>query len=251
MKINSITTNTGYLKGRAMDAKLGRQRECAKEKCEHKQNNNDKINTTIKSNSDGRVNFKGSPSTLLHKVAHFTSDKPLLAEAIFALSITCAARPLTIMATAKTEEDKEKCHYQVAKSIASGLIGLAATALISTPISKATKTMEKSGAFAKIPEAIKEKYSNASGEAAKKVLGNYPKTAKNVMDKLFQPIFLPLRAKLTIMAVPVILSTLGLKKKSSKQAQAIKNNVNFGKFKTEREKELFQSFSGVNQNENK
>ena len=250
MKINTITTNTGYLKGRSAKSDHGIMRECAREKYAI-QKNNEQINTTIKSNSDGRVNFKGDPSTLLHKVANFTSDKPLLAEALFALSITCLARPLTIMATAKTEEDKEKCQYQVAKSISSGLIGLAATALISTPISKATKSMEKAEFFKKIPEGVKKSAEAAGKEMGKKILDNYPKTAKNVMDKLFQPIFMPLRAKLTIMAVPVILGTLGLSRSSKKGVQKPQNSVNFGMFRTNREKELFQSFSGVNKNENK
>ena len=71
-----------------------------------KQINNDQINTTIKSNSDGRASFKGG-APLLHKAAQFVSYSPLIAEAIFALFITCGARPLTIMATAKNAEDKE------------------------------------------------------------------------------------------------------------------------------------------------
>ena len=90
------------------------------------QNNNDQINTTIKSNSDGRVSFKGA-EPFLHKAANFANNNPLLADATFALLITCLARPLTIMATAKTEKDKEKCSYQAAKSITSGLIGLGMT----------------------------------------------------------------------------------------------------------------------------
>ena len=265
MKINSIITNTGYhLKGRAPESSLGRGRECAKERYDLKQNNNDKINTTIKSNSDGRVSFKGAdPSTWLHHVARFSSDKPLLAEALFALLITCGARPLTIMATAKTDEDKEKCHYQVAKSIASGLLGLAATALISTPISGATKALEKSGALQQIPEAVVKKQNEIINNSkiqehidkAKKVLSNYPRTEKNVMDKTFQPIFMPLRAKLTIMAVPPILGALGLKKGGNKKPstpEKQENNPtsNYKLFQNESEKVLFGSFSGVANHEN-
>ena len=121
MKINSITTNTGYLKGRASERSTGKERECVQNHL--KQMNNDQINTTIKRNSDGRVSFKGkNPAPLLHKVANFTADNPLVAEALFALVVTCAMRPLTIMATAKSDEDKAKCEYQAVKSISSGLI---------------------------------------------------------------------------------------------------------------------------------
>ncbi len=249
MKINSITTNKAYLKGRASEASPERQRECAKERYELQQNNNDQINTTIKRDSDGRVSFKGKdPSTWLHNVAHFAGDKPLLAEALFAILITCGARPITIMATAKTEEDKEKCQYQVAKSISSGILGLAATALINPPISKATKAMEKSGAFNKIPEYAAKLISNFKGEKVAKASGNYAKTSKNVMDKLLQPIFMPLRAKLTIMAVPVILGALGLKKSSKKAIENSKVNTNYNMFQNADEKVLFKAFSTTDKN---
>ncbi|MBQ9246725.1 hypothetical protein IJ182_10715 [bacterium] len=263
MKISSITTNTGYLKDKSHWSASERARECAKKKYDLKQNNNDNIITTIKRNPDGRASFKGaSAAPLLHKIAIFSSEKPLLADALFALSITCCARPLTIMATAKTEEDKEKCHYQVAKSIATGVLGLAMTALISPSISKATKAIDASGTFTKIPEAIKENAqkiidnpeTEKQKETAAKVVKNYATTAKNVMDKVFQPIFMPLRAKLTIMAVPVILGALGLSKGGKKKAQTTdsdKNRIlNYNIFQSDNEKVLFGSFSGVANHEN-
>ena len=252
MKINSITSNTAYLKGRATETSLERRRECARESNDLKLNKNDQINTTIKRNSDGRVSFKGKdPSTWLHSVAHFAGDKPLLAEALFAILITCGARPITIMATAKTEEDKEKCQYQVAKSISSGILGLAATALINPPISKATKAMEKSGIFNKIPENAANIMSKFKGETAAKAVGNYAKTSKNMMDKLLQPIFMPLRAKLTIMAVPVILGALGLKKASKKAEANQKVNTNYNMFQSADEKLLFNVFAINGDNQQK
>ena len=145
-KINSITTTTGYLKGRATERLLSQGKECAKERHNLKQNYNDKINTTIESNSDGRVSFKGG-TPLLHKAANFASDNPLVAEALFAILITCGLRPLTIMATAKTDEDKEKCSYQAAKSVSTGLVGLATSVLVGIPIAAAAKAAQKRGAF--------------------------------------------------------------------------------------------------------
>ena len=118
MKINSIKMNTGYLKGRATESLLSREKKCARHNIV-KQNNNNQINTTIKSNSDGRASFKGGAPILqnaaaiaktkapfLDRQARFALDNWILAEATFAILITCFARPLTIMANARTEEDK-------------------------------------------------------------------------------------------------------------------------------------------------
>ncbi len=254
MKINSITTNTGYLTGSAHGSSLGRDRECAKERINLKQNNYEQINTTIGKNSDGRVSFKGDPSTMLHKIARFSGDNPLLAEALFALLITCGARPITIMATAKTEEDKEKCRYQVAKSISSGLIGLAATALINNPIKNASGALASAEKL-KLPETVKAKAEEIGGKVGEKIIANYSSTAKNIMDKIFQPIFLPLRAKVTIMAVPAILGAFGLRKTAKKKAESAteqQNNASdYVMFKGDNEKEIFKAFSGVIDNENK
>lgn len=321
MKINSITTTTGYLKGRAAERSSSQGRECAKERHNLKQNNNDQINTTIKSNSDGRVSFKGGVP-LLHRAANFTSDNPLVAEALFAILITCGLRPLTIMATAKTEEDKEKCTYQAAKSISSGLVGLGMTALVGTPIAAASKAANKKGAF-DMPQGMKEKsteivkkgvealqelgtklttegkrpelaaqiaslteggkinlgiFQKAEKGAEKafkhtidevapeisdkvkgalkeqQVINNYAKTGKNVIDKLFQPVFMPLRATITIALVPIIIGMLGIKKAGSKPAPKEQNPfdvLNYNVFQTNSERTLFQSFAGVANHENK
>lgn len=318
MKINSITTNTIYMKGKATESLHTRERDCAKERDSLKQqNNNDQINTTIKSNSDGRVSFKGGVP-FIHKAANFAYENPLLAEATFALLITCLARPITIMATAKTEEDKEKCSYQAMKSVASGVVGLAMTSLISTPIKAAVAIAKNKGAFnitpemkAKSQEIVKKgvdtlktaaKTLQESGKEAnlvkqigkltannglslkvfentgkkaektfieeinrsvpeitetvkeaikeQKVLNNYTNTGKNVMEKLFQPIFMPIRAKVTIALVPVFLSLMGQRKPSSKKNPPVQQAI-YNIFQNEKEKVLFGSFSGVTNNENK
>jgi hypothetical protein len=320
MKINSITTNTGYLKGRATESQLTKERECAKERYDLKQNNNDKINTTIKRNSDGRASFKGA-QPFIHRAANFANNNPLLAEATFALLVTCLARPLTIMATAKTEEDKEKCSYQAMKSVASGVVGLAMTALISTPIKAAVAAAKGKGAFNITPK-IKEEaqavvnqgidtlketakrihesgkdeklveqiakltnndtlnlnvFENLGKNAEKvflsqinevapetskviknaiseqKAINNYANAGKNVMERLFQPIFMPLRAKVTIAMVPVLLGLMGQKKPSgkSKDNKTATHQINYNMFQNESEKVLFGSFSGVTSNENK
>ena len=327
MKINSITTTTGYLKGRATEHLLSQGRECAKERHNLKQNNNDQINTTIESNSDGRVSFKGG-TPLLHKAANFASDNPLVAEALFAILITCGLRPLTIMATAKTEEDKEKCSYQAAKSVSTGLVGLATSVLVGIPIAAAAKAAQKRGAF-NMPEEMKkksmdvvkqgaesltklaekftsegkhselveqikgltapmaekgsinlgifkkagkgaekmfkEKIDNIAPEISEsvrnaiseqKTIDNFARTGKNVIDKLFQPIFMPIRATITVALVPTILAALGLKKTSSKKPEEKEkitpyDYLSYHVFKTSDDKKIFQAFSGVANYENK
>ncbi len=321
MRINSITPNTAYLRNNVSNSHSGSAKAREKERELNKQNNSENISTTIKSNPDGRASFKGG-APLLHRAANFASDNPLLAEAIFALAITCGARPITIMATAKNEEDKEKCSYQAMKSIASGLVGLAMTALISTPIKAAVKIAHDKGAFKITPEyrekaktivkkgveALNEFAQNCSEsgsnqtltsqifkltengqinlnifkEAGKKseklfkreiknaapnisktvkeainaqrTLNNFEKTGKNVMDKFFQPIFMPIRADVTIALVPILLGLLGKHKPGAKAPQVAQNpmlNINHNLFFNENEKVLFESFSGVANHENK
>ena len=320
MKINSITPLSIYSKSKGAGSSGHRMKECVYERHNNKQNNNDQINTTIKMNSDGRVYFKGGVP-LLHKAANFASDNPLVAEALFAILITCGLRPITIMATAKNEEDKEKCSYQAAKSVSSGLVGLATTALIGTPIAAATKLANNKGVF-NMPQAMKEKSQgivkqgvdalvefskklisegrdlnlaqqiNALTEGGKlnlsifqkagkhaqntfkeqisekapdisekvlnalkeqQIINNYAKANKNIIDKLFQPVFMPIRAAITIALVPILLGLLGQKKPEKKQSpeQNPQIMLNYNVFQDSNEKALFQSFSGVANHENK
>lgn len=323
MKINSIKTNTGYLNSRGLERSLGREKKCV-HRNDLKQNNNDQINTTIKRDSDGRVSFKGGVP-LLHKAANFASDNPLVAEALFAILITCGLRPLTIMATAKTDEDKEKCAYQAAKSVSTGVVGLAMSVLVGVPIAAAAKAAQKKGAF-NMPEEMKKKSAEVvkqgaenltklaekfasegkhaglvdqikgltapmaekgsinldifkkAGKGAEKLfkekiddvapeisesvknaikeqktIDNFARTGKNVIDKMFQPIFMPLRATITVALVPTILSALGLKKSGKKPEKQVTpyDYLSYNVFKTSDEKELFQAFSGVANYENK
>ena len=321
MKINSITANTGYFKDRGIERQMSGGKPRAYERHNVKQNNNDQINTTIKMNSDGRVSFKGGVP-FLHRAANFASENPLVAEALFAILITCGLRPLTIMATAKNEEDKEKCSYQAAKSVSSGLVGLGTTALIGMPVAAAAKKANQKGAFNMPPEmkekslaVVKEGVDALSGLAKKltaegretglveqikgltdggkinlsvfskagkgakraftdtisekapeisdkvkkalteqQMMNNYAKTGKNVIDKLFQPVFMPLRAMITIAMVPILLGLLGKKKPDSKpkeQTPTPMDIMNYNVFQNSSEKELFQSFAGVSNYENK
>ncbi len=317
MKISSIKTETSYLQGRPKGTMPERMREKSVLDRANLKLNNDQINTTINENSDGRVSFKGGSisAPFLHKMANFASDNPLVAEAIFAILITCGMRPAAIMATAKTDEDKQKCSYQAAKSVSSGLVGLGMTALVATPLAAAVKRVNQNGSF-KLPEAVenankelvrkgidalngvknriqtgvdvntltadgkfnvgvfakkgegslknfartlKEQAPDAAkdiidGIKAQKSNNNYPKAAKNIMDKFFQPAFMPLRASITIALVPILLKLVGLKKggkpQQPPQNDNIYNSLYFG-LNSDKAKEVFKTFAGVANYENK
>ena len=154
MKINSFRYSTCYGSG-IMPETRKRNKECENKRENLKQNKYENTNTSIENNPDARVSFRGSVP-FIHRAANFVSDKPLVAEAIFALLITCLLRPVSIMATASDEEDREKCIYQAAKSILSGVIGLVFTALIGSPIGNATKQAKEEGIF-NMPKEMKEK----------------------------------------------------------------------------------------------
>lgn len=336
MKINSIKPTVGYLNSSTKERTTSRQGEYAKERVNLKQNNYEQINTTIESNSDGRVSFKGAP--FLHTAATKVMENPIVAEALFAILITCGLRPFTIMATARTDEEKGKCTYQAVKSVSTGVVGLAMSALVATPLSKLIKKAKDGGAL-EIPESLKQssqkavkegvdaliKYSDdlarttgveetlkgqiadltkggklnlgifknmgkgaekafgetlskrapdvyekfAKGAQAQKVLNNYSGTAKNVLDKLFQPAFLPIRAAITIALVPVILKALGIKKggKKPQEAKAQEQTTNTNQaeqkqtvqydslkmnmFQGNSDKALFGNFAEVAKYENK
>ena len=124
------------------------------------------INTVVgEKNANDCISFKGNliDSALKSKPAHAliyrAYKNPLMSEALVALAITCCFRPLTIMATAgKDEENKKKCKMQVAKSFATGLVGLATTFIVSNPISHAINKFAGSGAKnVSLPEDLAEK----------------------------------------------------------------------------------------------
>ena len=317
MRVNSVTPVNIYPRPAISAGADFRERKSAYEHKNEERENINQINTTIRENSDGRVSFKGG-APLLHKAATFAGNNPLVAEALFAILVTCGLRPITILATAKSDEEKEKCSYQAAKSISSGVVGLGMTALVGTPIAAAVKKASEKKAFdippemkAKSEEIVKkgvdalqnlakkeggeisdliskltkesgklnlkvftkkgaesqqafiQKVSEKSPEIVEtvekaikeqRIINNFTDTGKNVMNKLFQPVFMPLRAMVTIAMVPVLLNLLGLKKPAKKQPPVLEQNpqivLNYNVFQTDNEKELFKSFAEVTKHEN-
>jgi len=68
---------------------------------------------------------------------------------------------------------------------------------------------------------------------------------------MFQPIFMPLRAKVTIALVPVLLGILGHKAANkSKHCNKTAAQQSYSVFQSTNEKKLFGTFEGVAKNEN-
>ena len=101
---------------------------------------------------------------------------------------------------------------------------------------------------------ISESVKNAISE--QKPIDTFARSGKNVIDKLFQPIFMPIRATITVALVPTILAALGLKKTSSKKPEEKEkitpyDFLSYNVFTTSDDKKIFQAFSGVANYENK
>ncbi len=161
----------------------------------------------------------------IEKSLEFVAKNSLMAEALFALVVTCVFRPAVILSNPGKGDDKSKNQYAAAHSVASGLIGLATTFIVSQPIKKAC---DKALAGYKSPNA---------------------KTLRSIMERIHSPVFLPLRAMATIALIPVLLGALGIKKSSSKPKQ--QDSKISQPLPEAPQKKVFQSFAGVNQYDNK
>ena len=107
--------------------------------------------------------------------------------------------------------------------------------------------------FLTLLEAADSKLCTVAKEAIaqEEACPNYLRTCKNVIDKLFQPIFMPIRATITTSLVPVILNAMGIKKVVKKQQPAVQATLNYSIFQTEKAKELFKPFEEVANNARK
>lgn len=215
-----------------------------------KNNNNRNANqTTAGVNPSGRLSFKANPMPIaktfgekmavnkyFNKFLDILADNSLIADALIALGLTTIARPASIyVIPAKDEQEKKKNNYQVAHSIATGVLGLATTIAVAEPIKRGVKKLMKNP----------EKYMKNDASYIK----NNERVFKETAGRLHQPIFLPLRAALTIMIVKPILESLGLSKDGhatiSTQDKA-KMDFSFMSFKGLNEKKTFNRFTNIN-----
>ena len=215
-----------------------------------KNNNNRNANqTTAGVNPSGRLSFKANPMPIaktfgekmavnkyFNKFLDILADNSLIADALIALGLTTIARPASIyVIPAKDEQEKKKNNYQVAHSIATGVLGLATTIAVAEPIKRGVKKLMKNP----------EKYMKNDASYIK----NNERVFKETAGRLHQPIFLPLRAALTIMIVKPILESLGLSKDGHATISAqdkAKMDFSFMSFKGLNEKKTFNRFTNIN-----
>ena len=215
-----------------------------------KNNNNRNANqTTAGVNPSGRLSFKANPMPIaktfgekmavnkyFNKFLDILADNSLIADALIALGLTTIARPASIyVIPAKDEQEKKKNNYQVAHSIATGVLGLATTIAVAEPIKRGVKKLMKNP----------EKYMKNDASYIK----NNERVFKETAGRLPQPIFLPLRAALTIMIVKPILESLGLSKDGHATISAqdkAKMDFSFMSFKGLNEKKTFNRFTNIN-----
>lgn len=215
-----------------------------------KNNNNRNANqTTAGVNPSGRLSFKANPvpiaKTFGEKVAvnkyfnkflDILADNSLNADALIALGLTTIARPASIyIIPAKDEKEKKKNNYQVGHSIATGILGLGTTISVAEPVKRGVKKLMKNP----------EKYMKNDTSYIK----NNERVFKETAGRLHQPIFLPVRAALTIMIVKPILESLGLSKDGHATISAqdkAKMDFSFMSFKGLNEKKTFNRFTNIN-----
>ncbi len=220
-----------------------------------KNNNNRNANkTTAGVNPSGRLSFKANPipvaKTFAEKMAvnkgfnkflDILADNSLIADALIALFLTTILRPASIYAIpTKDPVEKKKNNYQVAHSVSTGVLGLATTIAVAEPIKRGVKKLMNNP----------EKYMKNDTSYIK----NNARVFKETAGRLHQPIFLPLRAALTIMIVPPILKLFGLTKTGkvavSPQDKA-KIDYSFMSFKGIKDKKAFKGFTNISSDQEK
>lgn len=208
--------------------------------------------TTAGENPSGRLSFKGRPAPVVvaktfgeklavnkwfNKFLDILADNSLIADALIALGLTTIARPASIyIIPTKDPVEKKKNNYQVAHSVATGVLGLATTVAVAEPVKRGVKELMNNTS----------KYMKKDATYIKENARVFKETA----GRLHQPIFLPLRAALTIMIVPPILKMFGLSKDSVKPSDKAKIDYSYLSFKGNDSKS-FKGFSKVKSNYDK
>lgn len=203
--------------------------------------------TTAGKNPSGRLSFKGAPAQVVaktigeklainkgfNKFLDILADNSLIADALIALGLTAGARPAVIaLFPAKNEVEKKKNDYQIGHSCATGILGLGTTIAVSEPVKRGVKELMNNPA----------KYMKKDAS----YIAQNSRVFKETAGRLHQPIFLPLRAALTIMIVPPLLKMLGLEKNGGaiKPQDKAKIDYSFMSFKGA-ESNSFKGFSRV------
>lgn len=146
------------------------------------------------------------------------NENQIFFSALFALVLTCALRPAAIMVTPGDKKNHDDKKYASAHSIASGLIGLGATILLSNPIAHATKKITEN------PETFIENKNNYMRKSKKYLYG-----VAEAIKMLTVNLYNPPRAMLTIALIPIVLKgVFGLSKHkhgAEKKEGGVKNEI--------------------------
>lgn len=202
---NTVTPPLINISARNLDSK--RSKQDARIGVSRSANNNDRImmkNNGITTNKTAEVNFCGLAGSKveklytnpkLHKVLEFAANKQLVFDAAFALLLTCALRPASIMVLpSKKNQDDQK--YAAAHSIASGVIGFAISNIVFTPISNAISKIKNKPTDYITDNAL------LSLDKGKTILN---KTAKTYLDRIPDIVGSVPKGILTIALIPPIL----------------------------------------------
>lgn len=175
----------------------------------------------------GRLSFKANPAPIartigeklavnkgFNKFLDILADNSLIADALIALGLTTVARPASIyIIPTKDPVEKRKNNYQVGHSIATGLLGLGTTIAVAEPVKRGVKKVLNNP----------EKYMKTDTSYVR----NNSRVFKETAGRLHQPIFLPLRAMLTIAIVRPILEAMGLSKHGKPLDEASKTKIDY------------------------
>lgn len=174
------------------------------------------------------------------------AENPAVFNAGYAALLACIIRPSTLIALpSKKHKDDQK--YAASHSIASGLIGLFASFIISNPISKAVKKLADNPSDRLGPDKTKYDYLGISEKG--KLNGKTFKTASDYLNLIPDAITGVPKAIITIALLPPILKyVLGYKKSNDKKInieQQIQDYtlINFKSTNTT-QKKAFQNFTG-------
>ncbi len=214
------------------------------QECEKINVNKSANKTTAGENPSGRLSFKGgaqfgtkiaeglAKNGAFNKFLDVISSNTLIADGIIALFLTSVLRPLSIfIIPAKNEEDKKKNNSQVAHSISTGILGLGMTLAVAEPLKRGVMKVIKNPA----------KYMKTDGAYTKE------RVFKETATRLHQPIFLPVRAALTIAIIKPILKALGLNKPEKALPPETQAKIEYSmmSFKGVETNKAFQNFAGV------
>lgn len=213
-----------------------------------KNNQNKNANkTTAGVNPSGRLSFKANPVPIaktfgeklavnkgFNKFLDILADNSLIADAIIALGLTTIARPASIyIIPTKDPVEKKKNNYQVAHSISTGVLGLLTTIVAAEPVKRGVKKLMNNPS----------KYMKNDASYIKE----HARVFKETAGRIHQPLFLPLRAAVTIAIVPPILKMFGLSKETTPLSPQDKAKIDYSfmSFKGAEPSKSFKGFEKV------